>query len=237
MLRGWQTLTGAVLDLLFPPSCIVCNADGAWICQACRSQIAYIPVTNQGRIEGKPLGRHDQAAVDGFYAVSYHDGVLREAIHQFKYEGVRALASPLSALLADFYSEHALFADMLIPVPLHPRRQRERGYNQSNLLAQALGQIIHLPVNANILQRVKYTLPQVGLNAEERQENVIDAFRCVQAPNVEHVMLIDDVCTTGATLSACALVLKEQGARHVWALTLARPRGVKEINVHVASRQ
>ena len=111
----------------------------------------------------------------------------------------------------------------LVPVPLHARRLRERGYNQSHLLAAALAERVSLPVDDSMLVRTRYTLPQVGLSAQERQENVRDAFACVSdSPAGKLVVLIDDVYTTGATLNACALALRDRGAWTVSALTLAR---------------
>ena len=217
----WQMLKDALLDLFFPPRCVVCRAPGTWLCATCQGQISFVSPFDQHLSRNGPIN----SSVDGFYAVAYHEEVLREVIHAFKYSGVRVLATPLAELLAAFWRDYALAADALVPVPLHARRLRERGYNQSVLLANALGQAVDVPVRAHALQRVRHTLPQVGLGLQARQENVADAFACVEPMPGAYLVLIDDVCTTGATLSACALALKEQGARYVLALTLARARG------------
>jgi ComF family protein len=114
--------------------------------------------------------------------------------------------------------------DLVIPVPLHPSRQKERGFNQAGLLASVLAERARLPLNDGHLTRTRATPPQVGLGAEERKVNVQDAF-IWEGNGLEgvRVLLIDDVCTTGATLEACAVALQAGGARLVWALTLARP--------------
>jgi ComF family protein len=150
---------------------------------------------------------------------------LREAIHHFKYSNVQGLAIPLGRLMGQYWEKSPLPAEIIIPVPLHTDRLRERGYNQAALLARELGKSIGLPVSENSLGRVRATRPQVDLNAPERKENVRDAFRCSNTELKERrVLLVDDVCTTGATLEACSSALRQVGARSVWALTLAMAR-------------
>jgi ComF family protein len=113
--------------------------------------------------------------------------------------------------------------DVVVPVPLHTARLRERGYNQAALLARELAQQAGLPIDEGTLVRKRATAPQVELNAKQRKENVHGAFYCSgNALTGKRVLLIDDVCTTGATLEACAVALYENGARSVQALTLAR---------------
>jgi ComF family protein len=128
-------------------------------------------------------------------------------------------------MLFEYWQETKLSADLVIPVPLHPSRQRERGFNQAGLLASVLAERAGLPLNDVQLSRTRATPPQVGLGAEERKANVQDAFTW-RGSGLEglRILLIDDVCTTGATLEACAVALAAGGAKSVWALTLARPR-------------
>jgi ComF family protein len=154
-----------------------------------------------------------------------HDGALRQAIHQFKYRGRRELSIPLGQILVAYWQEKSLPADLVVPVPLHASRQQERGYNQSTLLAGVLAERVPLILNDTDLIRTRATAPQVGLAAMERRLNVQDAFawRGAQLDGIQ-ALLIDDVCTTGATLGACGLALREAGAVSVWALTLARGR-------------
>ena len=151
------------------------------------------------------------------------EGRIRRAIHKFKYDRLLALADPLGDALAQFWLRTAQRVDCVVPVPLHPARQRERGYNQSELLAQRVGRIVGAPVRPDALRRVRVTATQMTLNAAERKANVAGAFQSGD-PAVRDavVLLIDDVCTTGSTLDACAVALKAAGALEVYGLTLAR---------------
>lgn len=158
-------------------------------------------------------------------SVAVHDGALRQAIHHLKYRHRRELATTLGWMLSDYWQEAGLPADLVVPVPLHASRQKERGYNQAGLLARALVERLPLTLSETGLIRTRATVPQVGLEARERKVNVQDAFAWT-GDRLEGVcvLLIDDVCTTGSTLEACALALRQAGAESVWALTLARAR-------------
>jgi ComF family protein len=219
------------LDLLFPPRCVGCSKTGTWFCADCMASVK--PITPPFCIR---CGRRTQAEwlcascrstpiiLDGIRSVACHEGALREAIHHFKYRSRRELAEPLGRLLFDYWREADLATDLVIPVPLHKSRQKERGYNQSTLLAQALTRHAGLALNGKDLVRTRATPPQVGLDAQERKVNVHEAFQWTGGSlQGLVVLLIDDVCTTGATLQACAMALRQSGATGVWALTLARP--------------
>lgn len=182
---------------------------------------------------GRPLARErlchvcqeTRPSIDGIRSVAYFEGGLRRAIHRFKYYGATALADPLAQLLVEYQTENQLPADVIVPVPLHADREAERGYNQAALLAQALGARLELPTVDTALVRVRATAPQVTLDSLERRSNVTGAFRARQATVAgRRVLLIDDVCTTGATMDACAKALKAEGAQCVWGLALARGR-------------
>ena len=128
-----------------------------------------------------------------------------------------------ASMLADCYSDYQLTGDVIVPVPLHNSRYRERGYNQAALLAKGLSRLIGTPVNNKTLVRHRITKTQMTLNAAERKINVSNAFTCQStALRGKKVLLIDDVCTTGATLDACAQALKQAGVCAVYGLTLAR---------------
>ncbi len=159
----------------------------------------------------------------------------REAVHLLKYGNRPTLAEPLARLMADYWRAHPIPVDLITAVPLHPARQRERGYNQADLLARAFGRMIGVPVGSAVLKRVRHTRPQVSLNAAQRRENMQNAF--VATPPTQfskrqgddslvvsgrHILVIDDVRTTGSTLEGCSLALKAAGAASVWGFTLAR---------------
>jgi len=162
--------------------------------------------------------------IEGIRSVFRFEGAARQAILSFKYKNVKALAAPLAQLMEEYLRAQPLPADALVPVPLHPRRLRERGYNQSSLLAGELSKLASLPLVEGSLFRLKNTPPQTRTkSAEERQSNVAGAFICRdRRMEGKRVLLIDDVCTSGATLDSCAATLKAAGATSVWGLTLGR---------------
>ena len=148
---------------------------------------------------------------------------MREAIHKLKYHHFRALAPSLAELLSGYLESRPLVVDVLVPVPIHPRRLRQRGYNQAALLVRELGRMIDMPVVEDSLYRVKNTSSQTKAGVEVRRRNALDAFACRDRQlEGTRVLVVDDVCTTGATLDACAIALKRAGASSVWGLALAR---------------
>ncbi len=228
--RWFQYARLALLDLIFPPRCAGCGRAGEWFCAKCVASLHRVREPICGRC-GQELSsrsclacrRHALPAyLHGLRAVAHHDGQLRKAIHRLKYERLSAIAEPLGQLLCDYLDANPLPFTLIVPVPLHDERQRERGYNQSALLADVVSRRTQQPAQQNILVRTRHTIPQVGLNEHERRQNLIDAFACVQRVDDAQVLLIDDVCTTGSTMSECAAALHAAGARSVWGLTLAR---------------
>ena len=160
--------------------------------------------------------------VDWSCAVDHYEGRMKEIVHALKYDRRRSIAAPLGNLMRSAGARVLRDAEVVVPVPLHPRREYQRGFNQADDLARHLG----LPV-APLLKRVVFTQPQIELPKEDRHRNVRDAF--AHTPNPRSpipvpfiVVLIDDVSTTGATLDACARVLKNAGVKEVRALTAAR---------------
>jgi len=224
-------LKGMALDFLFPRRCVGCGNEGDFICSSCRRSIARIipplcPLCGGPQPDGASCSSCAgwRVQIDGIRALFQFHGVVRQAIHQLKYRNLRAIAGVLAQELRDYLAENPLPADVLVPVPLHGRRLRERGYNQSLLLAEGLGELTGLPVEADCLVRRRHALPQARTAAmEERRENVSGAFACVGGRlKGSRVLLIDDVSTTGATLDACAVALKSAGAASVWGLALAK---------------
>ena len=222
----------ALLDLLFPPRCVGCGRSGVWLCASCQAAVPRLepplcprcgePLSPGGRC---PRGGQHPLRLEGLRSAAWYDGPLRVAIHHHKYRGLRALTGPLAAILAEAWRRAPPPVDLLVPVPLHPRRVRERGFNQAALLARHLSRETGLRLDERSLCRARYTAPQVSLSAPERRANVEGAFVCQgTALAGRRVCLIDDLCTTGATLEACAAALRQAGAGAVWAFTLARPR-------------
>jgi len=220
-----------VSDFFFPRRCVGCGKTGDFLCASCLRRLPWLmpPICRQC---GKPESSGDlcpscwgsQTVIDGVRAPFRFDGIIRQAIHELKYRNLKAICGCLSELMAAYLLDKPVPGEVLVPVPHHPRRLRERGYNQSGLLARGLGRLASLPVIEDSLYRVKDSLPQARTSTvEDRRRNVIDAFACQnQKLNDMHVLLIDDVCTSGATLEACAVALKAAGVVSVWGLTLAR---------------
>jgi len=212
----------ALLDWIFPSKCGGCGRVGHHLCPQCLAQIAYIGADARTAWQLNPRGA---PALRGMHSVAWFEGPLRTAIHNFKYSGQRVLAKPLAGLLLRDWERCRFPVDMVVAVPLHPQRQKERGYNQSHLLAMEFGRATGIPVAKDALRRTRHTLPQVTLTAAERWQNVQGAFQGEPSALAgKSVLLIDDVCTTGATLEACARAALDAGARTVWAMTLCRPR-------------
>jgi len=220
----------ALLDLLYPPHCVACGQRGAWLCAPCVEKAPALgplicphcgrPVREEGLCADCRRGRSSLA---GIRSVAPHLPPYQEAVHALKYEGVRVLAEPLGEVMAAYWQRGPFPAQVVVPVPLHRSRLRQRGYNQSLLLARAFARRVGLEVVADSLERERNTRSQVGLSAEERWANVAGAFRCTtHGLRGKGVLLIDDVLTTGATLEACAAALLEGGVQSIWALTLTR---------------
>ncbi|MHB1417782.1 MAG: ComF family protein [Chloroflexota bacterium] len=233
--RASSTLAGllkSVADLLFPPRCVVCRARGDWLCSACRPQLSLFTPPVCSRC-GLPLSdgstcfacRGQRLPTDALRLGGYFEGPLRQAVHRLKFSGERYLADPLGDILATAWQQCPLPAGTLIAVPLHPKHEAERGYNQSVLLARRVGHLLDLEVSEGQLRRVRETPPQMGLSRAERLHNVEGAFAWVgETPCPQHIILVDDVTTTGATLAACAKALRKAGARRVSGLVLSHAR-------------
>jgi len=220
----------AVADLILPQFCLGCGRAGEIICSVCLSRMPRLQPPLCARCGlpqngGKPCrdcSGHD-LAIDGIRSPLLFESLTREAVHQLKYQNIRVLARPLAALLCDYLTQNPLPAEVLVPVPLHPRRLRERGYNQSDLLCRELAKLSGI-ATAACLKRKSNTPPQARTaSVAERHHNMLGAFACLDGKvRGKKVLLIDDVATSGATLNACAVALKQAEAASVWGLALAR---------------
>lgn len=225
-----QRVKTAFLDLLLPLRCLGCGKEGNLICPSCCETLARVRLplcqrcgdtVSEGNLCRSCLNY--SLTIDGIRSVFLFQGTVRQAILQLKYKHLKAVSTPLAQLLAEFLRSQPMKGEMILPVPLHPKRLRERGYNQASLLAKELSEFVGLPVAEDALIRVRDAVPQArARSALERRQNVKDAFACRQMLEGKQVLLIDDVCTTGATLDACATALKSAGASSVWGLTVAR---------------
>jgi ComF family protein len=222
----------AVVEFVYPPVCLLCGGgsfEGRWLCPEClRRVMDSRRVVIHSRPEDFPYLSGERHFGSVFTAWEFNQD-LERLIHCAKYSGMKNLARFLGSTAGDVLIREAAFREsrfqLLVPVPLHKVRQRERGYNQSRLACDGLSESLGIPVLADGLYRKKYTETQTGKNGEERQENVRDAFGTLRPERIRRktVLLVDDVMTTGSTMNSCARVLREAGAGSVHGITLARP--------------
>jgi ComF family protein len=224
-------LVGRLQNLLFPARCPGCGMRGGQICDACATQISWLgpdacPRCAAPRHAGWicPSCQGDRPALDGARAACHFDGLVRQLVHELKYRGSRVRAPLLADLLAQSIEARPLALDLLVPVPLSARRSRDRGFNQAELIARALGRRLGVPVDGACLERTRHTAPQVGQTQDQRLTNLEGAFTCSMPEHVRgrRVGIVDDVMTTGATLRGCADVLRAAGAARVFGLVVAR---------------
>jgi len=216
---------GVLFNLLYPQDCLLCGGrirelTVSPVCGDCIEKIRINPEASY--IEGKT----ENFAFDrAFYATTY-DEAVKKCVCSFKYGGRPQMARPLGKLMCDFALSSMADEeiDMIVPVPLHPVKLRERQFNQSELLAAILAEKINKSVVRDRVKRVRYTAPQTELNRDQRARNVRGAFLVGKNADFKEkaVLLVDDVLTTGATLHECAKAIKDAGAKKVVALALAR---------------
>jgi ComF family protein len=229
----------AGLDLLFPPRCAGCHRPGARLCKTCQAAFNQLeppwcdrcglPVQQAGRCGDCSAPGDQLAPLTGIRSLAYFDGALRSTQHQFKYRRDSMLADALGCLLSEARWWNQVRADRLVAVPLSEQRLRQRGYNQAGLLARAVADCRGLPLDGGLLRRTRHTAAQVGLSVAQRRANVQGAFAATASARGRSFVVIDDVCTTGATLAACAAALMEAGAVSVWGVTLARARRASSV--------
>ncbi len=209
---------GFFLDLLYPPRCGGCGQYGeGWWCATCNGQTQWLSACDSQAVLELPSGQ----SLTVISAAKF-GSPLREGIHCFKYEGQPQLAEAFADHMSAIAKANNLSADGIVPVPLHATRLKERGFNQSLLLARHIGATLGKPVEARALRRIRPTQQQAHLDAAARKENTRGAFAALpELVKGRALILVDDVLTTGATLAECANVLYEAGAQCVVALTLA----------------
>ena len=232
--RLWER----ALDLIFPPRCVSCNGFDAFICERClagmtkagppRCPVCWMPLLSR---EAGPSEqetecgrcRSGRMAFKGLRSVFVYEGASRDAVHALKFRGLSAVAPRMAALMAERLLEWSPPVQAIVPVPLAGHRRRQRGYNQSELLAKEVSRLSAVPFASHALVRRHGTPPQVRQPDEwARRRNVAGAFAPGRTLPSGGTLLIDDVVTTGATLDACARVLISEGGGPVFALTFAR---------------
>jgi len=231
----------AILDFLFPPLCHVCRsfipeAGALHICPSCLEgmqavgnplcRLCGIPFPGAGTDHLCGACLKERPSFDMARAALLYEGQCRELVHAFKYRNKTHLRRPLALLSAAGLTEFVLSRepDVIVPVPLHVRRLRSRGFNQAVLLGELLARAWRLPLARRALRRVRWTEPQISLSADQRRENVKGAFAVADRTVVagRKVLLVDDVLTTGSTAEECSRVLKRAGATEVTVITVAR---------------
>lgn len=245
----FQKIKIFLLDILFPIDCLFCQKSNEWLCSECLEKISILKeqvcpyceknISPFGKIcshcKSNFLIKNQSFWLDSLIvSTSYQKNKISKIIHYFKYNFVCDLSIPLAKIMIKAILEHNLpLPDIIIPVPLHSRRLRWRGFNQSELLANQISQNLTpgliIPLFDNLLFRQKFTLPQMRIkNYQERKNNLKDAFilnRDLPFQKIlknKTVLLIDDVSTTGSTLNECAKVLKINGAKLVFGAVIAR---------------
>lgn len=230
-----------ILDILYPPRCPVCTVilpAGQLICEECEKQIVYVkePFCKSC---GKPLEsereeycydcRRRQHTYEAGVALVVYQGAVKKSLYAFKYQNkreyVRFYAKRTAERYAEWIRRHQIEA--IVPIPLHKKRKRKRGYNQAELYADELGRLMGIPVVKNGLVRTKNTRPQKELNDVQRKNNLKKAFKC--NPDIvqfRYVLLVDDIYTTGSTIDAAAAELKRSGVRCVYFVCISIGRGL-----------
>jgi ComF family protein len=220
-----STAVERVLDLVFPPLCVGCRRIGRWICRRCWEAMEWLFVHTCSGCRRRWMERQcfactgQSTALDALIAVTDFEGIGREAVHALKFNGRHAIAGPLGRLMAQAVA--GVEVDAVCHVPLHPRRRRERGYDQAALLARSVARTLDLPYQPRALRRIRATAQQATLDRVARQANVDGAFRAQVDLSGRSVLLIDDVSTTGATILAAATALRDFGAAAVTGLVFA----------------
>ena len=218
-----MTFRERALDLLFPPKCPYCqkllDEPRAPVCPRCQASLPWL--------EGR-AGERKIDLADGCYSPLAYGEMVREAIHRYKFHRVRALGRPFAALMARCLADRLPDgADLICWAPLSRERFRERGFNQAELMAREVGRLLSIPAGP-ALEKVRDTRPQSELEEESaRRANARGAYALLPGADLtgKRVVLVDDVVTSGSTLSECAALLRRAGAERVFCLTLAKARG------------
>lgn len=204
-------------DLLFPIYCISCKTEGSWLCQACFPKNTTLENYAVEAVEGKSY-------LDGLTAFfRYGENPASELLRMLKYRYITGVLAELRQLIVGVSGSAKLEDFIIMAVPLHPRRERERGFNQAEHIASLFSEKLGFPIHQYLFRKI-YTKQQAKLSGEERRKNLSEAFvfRGDRNSVPKKVLLVDDVFTTGSTMQECAKVLKNSGVQTVWGMVLAK---------------
>ena len=232
----------ALVNLIYPLSCQSCGlklepTNTRYLCKSCWNKISKnqqpfcikcgmtLPGSTEEKSQCEACSKKDYAFTRA-WSTGLYQGILKECIHLLKYNKKVFMAEPMGKLMTDFIKRYLDFGniDLIIPVPLHPARLREREFNQSALLAEQINKRFNIPLSLNNLVKVRPTRPQAGLSGKERQANIQLAFKIKNSSlfSEKNVLLVDDVFTTGSTINECSTALLRSGTNNIYVLTLAR---------------
>lgn len=230
----------AILDFIFPKRCVRCMKFGSYVCGRCASHVHPVlenemicPMCEKPAIDGCTHPKcHTRYGLDGLYSFFHYHNTTRFMVKALKYRAVYDIAGMCGNFIPAWsytlfrkISGHQVQNAVCIPIPLFSLREKQRGFNQSEILGRFVSQKLHIPIAADILYRTKYTVPQVEMkDRKDRLQNMKDVFAISKdAQSMPRAMILfDDVWTTGATMRAAANVLKRHGVQTVWAMTFAR---------------
>lgn len=226
-----NNLWTSLYEALFPKYCLSCKREGKWLCSDCQEAISYLryqfcpfclTITRTGRPCSICQPRHH---LTGLLAATHFKPPISNLIHQLKYKGTKELSQLLTKIMIkNTRNRIPRGKKIIIPIPLHPKQGRKRGFNQAELLARELSKRLKIEYSPRILKRIKDTKSQTKLNRRERRENLKDAFEIDKRTELEEyiVLLVDDVATTGTTLNEAAKTLKQTKAKEIWGLVVSR---------------
>ena len=227
----------SIINIFFPRVCPICGkiiSGGEDICRQCEKNISIIREPKCQKC-GKPMRGADkiycrdcqerERAFDRGIAVFEHKGKIKESIYRFKYDNNRNNVAYYGRTAIAIYARQIREwkIDAIVPVPIHKKRERKRGYNQASVFAEELARRTGIALKKNIIIRKKNTMPQKDLNREMRTQNLKYAFAvdCGKIKEIENVLLVDDIFTTGSTAEACSRILKKAGVKHVYVLCIS----------------
>lgn len=219
----------ACLDFFLPRRCASCNSSLTlqefYVCSQCLGKIKY---ADKDRLEFEFRKKFERdKIISGFVSlfIFEKDKELQRIIHELKYEGMFRLGVYLGEMFANNLQDQVASwsIDIITPIPLHHLKRAERGYNQSDFIARGIGSKLNIPVGKRLIKRVRFTSTQTELTLQERKQNVLNAFAIRGKPKLQgrNILLIDDVITTGATVSECGRILLRAGASKVYAASMA----------------